>query len=248
MALFAKKKATPIISQEITTAVPAIEASILRKNNIVLLTIDERWTSLFSGKSLPPKLNELQNIMNDMLRKEASLRQEMENIEPSKKKALQQIMKLTKDAFEGGDAKAKDSLQKSRDEIERINLRWSSLVEEIDTIELELKELNLQILKQTVIAVIETMQKGKEKLPSIVSEISRLEKEAEVLKDERNRFIDNWNLLSEPFTKLYGTEYVHMLESTFVKELQETRLLFQALNLKTATESETETGHETNSI
>ena len=247
MALFSKKKKLPGTAQETNIEVPSIDATILRKNNIVLLTIDERWTGLFSGKTLSPKLTELQNTMNEMLRKEASLRQEMENIEPSKKKALQHIMKMTKDAFEGGDVKAKESLQKSRDEIERINLRWSSLVEEIDTIELQLKDINLQILKHTVIAVIDTMRKGKEKLPRIAEEISGLENQLLRLKNERDHLAVNWSDLSEPFTKLFGTEYVHLLESAFAKEIQESRQLLQSLHITTLDSPEKEVGNENSS-
>ncbi len=208
------------IAQEAAMEVPALDPAVLRRNNIGMLTIDERWTGLFTGRTLPQQLEAMQNAINEALKREATIRQELEQLEPAKRKAMAQIIRLTKEAFEDGDARAKESLKASRDEIERINLRWSKLMEEMDGIAETQREANLALLRETVVQVFKAMRAAQERIPRLDEEIREIEARLAALRKERDTLAVDWSRLSEPFTKLYGTEYVHLLETQFAADIQ----------------------------
>ncbi len=58
-----------------------LDKSVLRQNNITRLTIDERWTKLFSGLPMSPAIERMQNEMNELIKQEAMLRHEQESLE-----------------------------------------------------------------------------------------------------------------------------------------------------------------------
>lgn len=242
MGLFGKKapKAQKNLpEQDDGIDIPDIDPAMLRRNSVVLLTIDERWTGLFTGRTLPHSLEALQNAMNETLKREATIRQELEQLEPAKRKAMGQIIRLTKEAFEDGDARAKESLKSSRDEIERINLRWSALMEEMDGIGDMLRDANLALLRETAVQVFKTMRAAQVRIPALDAEISDLEARLAALRKERDTLAVDWSHLSEPFTKLYGPEYVHLLETQFAADIQASMRLLAPVPAPAATPSAT---------
>ncbi len=239
MALFGKKTPKPVpVPASTEVEVPEVDPSLLRKNGIVLLSIDERWTALFSGRTLPPALSALESEMDGLLRRQAALHQELEQLEPGKKRAMQQIMKLTKEAFEDGNLEAKKTLQQSRDEIERINLRWSALLEETESVDASLRTANLTMMKVTASHVFSTLRQAQSRLPVLVEEIAGMEAELERKKVERDSMALDWSALSEPFTRLYGMEYVQMLETQFAQDIHESIKLLQSLQLPVPPENQ----------
>lgn len=230
MAFFGKKAAKSVKSGGRNPShgsdlqVPPLEPASLRQNNISRLTLDERWTGLFSGTTLPSSLAELQQQMNGAIKREALQNGELERMEPTKKKAMNEIIRLTKEAFEDGDEKAREKLLKRREEIESINLRWSKLLEERDALTDELRALNLQMLQETARHVFATMRRAQVEVPAIDAEIGQLEQRLHELRQARERLALDWNKLSEPFAKLYGTAYVRQLETQFAAEIQASRV------------------------
>ena len=223
MGLFGKKAPKvpkPVTEQDAGIDIPELDPGMLRRNSVVLLTIDERWTSLFTGRTLPQPLEAMQNAMNETLKREATIRQELEQLEPAKRKAMGQIIRLTKEAFEDGDARAKEALKASRDEIERINLRWSALMEEMDGIGDTLREANLALLRETVVQVFKAMRTAQARIPDLDAEIRDTDTKLVALRKERDTLAVDWSRLSEPFTKLFGPEYVQQLETQFAADIQ----------------------------
>lgn len=231
MALFGKrtpktgKPGGKSSNMESDVQVPVLEPAILRQNNVSRLTLDERWTGLFTGLNLPPVLLELQQKMNELVKQEALHNGELERMEPTKRKAMNEIIRLTKEAFEDGDEKARQKLLKRREEIESINLRWSKLLEERDVLTDNLRELNLQLLLETARYVFSTMRRAQTEVPAIDVEIKQLEDRLVELRQARERLALDWNKMSEPFTKLYGTAYVRQLETQFAPEIQSAQKL-----------------------
>lgn len=205
--------------------IPPMEPAALRQNNVTRLTLDERWTGLFTGLTLPPSLLELQQQMNELIRQEANQNGELERLEPTKKRAMHDIIRLTKEAFEDGDEKAKAILLNKREEIETINLRWSKLLEERDALVDTMRDLNVQLLQETVRHVFATMRRAQTEVPALDAEIRELEARLHQRRQDRDRLALDWNHLSEPFSRLLGTPYVRQLETQFVLEIQASRTL-----------------------
>jgi hypothetical protein len=68
------------------------------------------------------------------------------------------------------------------------------------------------------------MRRAQVEVPAIDAEIGQLEQRLHELRQSRERLALDWNKLSEPFAKLYGTAYVRQLETQFAAEIQTSRV------------------------
>jgi len=194
---------------------PYLEKSALRQNNITRLTIDERWTKLFASLPMSPAIEKMQNEMNELIKKEAMLRQEQESLEPNKRKLMQTIMDLTKDAFEENDDQAKSELKRCKKEIERINDRMEKIQEEIERNNDELREANLRLLIETVQYVFSTLKNNKERAEAITRELESIKERENALREELDSINLDWTSFAVYFTELLGSDHVKRLESQF---------------------------------
>ena len=175
-----KKDSKEIESQKGITNVQ-FDSSILRKNNITRLSIDERWTKLFVTIQMPPELKKSEEEMNELIKKEAMLKNEQENLEPQKRKCMKQIMSLTKEAFENDNEEAKKKLKECKKEIERINDRTNNILEDIEELEEEMREANLELLNRSINYIFSTLKVNNERALQIKKSLQRLKKKENCL-------------------------------------------------------------------
>lgn len=194
---------------------PYIDKSILRQNNISRLTIDERWTKLFSNLPMSPIIEKLQNEMNELIKKEAMLKQEQENLDPNKKMLMKKIISLIKDAFEENDDSAKSELKKCRKNIEKINERMDKIFEDIEKTHDELREANVRLLNETVEYIFSTLKGNKERAETITRELKLIRQRENALKEELDSINLDWTSFAVHFTELLGIDLVKRLESQY---------------------------------
>jgi len=192
-----------------------LDRSVLKQNNITRLTIDERWTRLFSSLPMSPAIERMQNELNELIKKEALLKQEQESLEPTKKKIMNRIIYLTRDAFEENDAEAKTELKRCSREIERINDRMDKILEDIERISDELREANMTLLNETVHYIFSTLKNNKERAEAIIKELELIREKEKALKEELESINLDWTSLAVDLTELIGAEHVKRLESQF---------------------------------
>jgi len=145
-----KKSSQGNESVEVFNANVTFDSSILRKNNITRLSIDERWTKLFVTIKITPELQKAEEEMNELIKEEAMLRNEQDNLEPQKRKCMNQIMNLTKEAFDNDNDTAKQKLKECKKEIEKINNRINNILEDVENLEDKLREENLNLLNKSI--------------------------------------------------------------------------------------------------
>ncbi len=196
-----------------------LDLSVLKKNNITRLTIDERWTKLFAIISMSPELEAAQAEVNELIKKEAMLRQEQENLEPSKRKCMNQIISLTKDAFENNNNEAKNKLKECKKEIERINARMDKILEDIEKVSDSLKESNMNLLIQSIHYIFTTLKQNKLRAQEIRQELAQIEARQQALNQELESINVDWTSLAVDITELIGSDNVRNLEKEF--ELEE---------------------------
>lgn len=192
-----------------------IDAAVLRENNITRLTIDERWTKLFVNLPMSPAIEKAQNEMNELIKKEAMLRQEQENLEPNKKKLMNKIISLTKGAFEDNDDAAKAELRDCKREIERINDRMDKIHEDIERVNNDLREANIRLLNETVSYIFSTLRSNKERAEAITKELEEIRQREKKLQEELDTINLDWTSFAINFTDLLGSDLVNKLETQY---------------------------------
>ena len=194
---------------------PKFDRKILRKNNISLLILDERWNSLFTTIEKTPEIIKCEERIKDLLKEQSRLTAESKEIALIKKRCMDKIMKLTTEAFENNNDQAKDEMQDCHKEIQRINDRAISLEEELENVPDQIGEANLELLDLSVNIVYFRIRSSQKR----VEELEKLMEEAHIKLKE---YIDEKGNLSQDYTDIYtyfhdllGAEELEKLDKEF---------------------------------
>lgn len=194
-----------------------LDIKILRKNNISLLILDERWNKLFVNTPKTPAIERCEQRLKELLKEESRLTSEQKEMASKKKRHMDNIMKLTTDVFEKNDEGAKKKMQLSESEIKKINERFKRITEQLDGLPERLKQANLELLEQTVSIVYY-------KIRSSGKRVEELEKLIDESRTKLKEYIDEKELLSQDDTDIYsyfhdllGAEELEKLDKVFFK-------------------------------
>ncbi|NLX64697.1 MAG: hypothetical protein GX022_08005 [Clostridiaceae bacterium] len=220
MQLFRRKQkdSKGIKSSTAVNANVRFDASVLRKNNITRLSIDERWTKLFVDIQMSPELKKAEEEMNGLIKREAMLKNEQENLEPQKRRCMNQIMSLTKEAFENNNETAKQQLKECKKEIERINERINNIQEDIDKLEDKLREANLEFLNKSINYIFSELKAKNERALQIKKELAELEERKKLLSQELENISLDWTKYAVDLTELIGADPVKEFEEAYKLE------------------------------
>lgn len=179
-----------------------LDRRILRKNNISLLLLDERWNKLFVNNQKTPEITACEEKLTGLLKTQARLLAEEKDNAADKKKYMDMILKLTPAVFDAGDTAAKEEMQNCEKEIKRLNEKSAENQEELDSIPDKLKDVNLELLENTVKAVyfkIRAEQKRVDELSALIAET----------RERLKAYIEEKETLSQDHTDTYS--YFHDL-------------------------------------
>jgi chromosome segregation ATPase len=182
------------------------------------LSIDERWTKLFVTIKMPPEIQKAEEEMNELIKKEAMLKNEQDNLEPQKRKCMNKIMSLIKEAFENDNETAKQKLKECKKEIERINDRIDNVLEDIEKLEDEMREANLELLNKSINYIFSTLKTNNERALEIKKELAEIEERKKLLGEELESISLDWTNYAVDLTELIGTDPVKEFEEVYKLE------------------------------
>jgi hypothetical protein len=187
----------------------------LRKNDISLLILDERWNKLFVNTPKTPAIEHSEQKLRELLKEQARLTAEQKENSVQKKRHMDNIIKLTPAVFEQNDESAKKEMQVSESEIKRINDRAKKIEEELDDMPDRIKDANLDLLELTVSVVyfkIRTSGKRVEELEKLIDETKA--KLKQYIEEKESLAQDDTDIYSY-FHDLLGAEELEKLDRKF---------------------------------
>jgi len=191
------------------------DKNVLRKNDISLLTIDERWNVLFTNTEKTPEIEKYELEITELLKEQSRLIGEAKEISIRKKTCMEKIIKLTTEAFDNNNEKAKDEMQACDKEIKRINERAIKIEERLDSIPDSIKETNLCLLELIVNVIYFKIRANQKR-------VAELEKLVEETRTNLKLYIDEKESLSQDDTDIYsyfhdllGAEELEKLDKNF---------------------------------
>ncbi len=221
MRLFKRKPAVetmPMEQGEEKNVNVVFDTSILRKNDITRLSIDERWTKLFVAIKMTPEIEKAEKEMNELIKEEAMLRQEQDNLEPQKRKCMNEIMSLTKEAFENDNNEAKLRLKECKKEIEKINKRIDNVMGDIEKLQDKLRQANVELLNNSINYIFSTLKNKNQRALEIKDELEELEQKKKALEEELENISVDWTNYAIDLTELIGTDPVKEFEAVYKLE------------------------------
>lgn len=179
-----------------------LDIKVLRKNNISLLILDERWNKLFANTEKSAGIEHYEKQLRDLMKEQARLLTEQKTIAVLKKNNMDKIISLTPEVFDKNDETAKNEMQFAEKEIKRINDRAKIIGERLNVIPDEIKQANLKLLEETISVVyfkIRSSGKRVEELEGLIDEC----------RAKLKQYIDEKEALSQDDTDIYS--YFHDL-------------------------------------
>lgn len=194
------------------------DRKVLRKNDISLLILDERWNKLFENALKTAGIAACEEKLKGLIKDEARLLAESKEIAISKKRHMDCIIRLTPAVFENNDLNAKKEMELCEKEIKRINEREKKIEEELDKLPDSKRATNLELLEHTVNVVYF-------KIRSSSKRVTELEKLIEETREKLKQYIDEKESLSQNDTDIYsyfhdllGGEELEKLDKIFFKD------------------------------
>lgn len=178
------------------------DKKLLKKNNIHLLILDERWNGLFKDTDKTVEIIQCEKKLKELLKYEAQLTSELKELAHRKKVCMDTIIRLTSDVFDKNDAQAKEKMQSCEKEIKYINKRTKKIEEELEITPDKVKDANLELLEHAVNTIYFKMRSNQKRY-------KQLEKLIEVTSKKLQEYTEEMEALYQDDTDVYT--YFHDL-------------------------------------
>lgn len=179
-----------------------LDIKVLRKNDISLLILDERWNKLFTNTQKSPVIEQYEKQLKDLMKEQARLLTEQKAIPVLKKNNMDKIISLTSEVFDKNDETAKNEMQLAEKEIKRLNDRAKIIEDRLNEIPDEIKQVNLRLLEETINVVYF-------KIRSAGKRVKELEGLIDECKAKLKQYIDEKESLAQDDAEIYS--YFHDL-------------------------------------
>ncbi|MCX7749017.1 MAG: hypothetical protein N2645_19330 [Clostridia bacterium] len=197
---------------------PKFDRKILRKNDISLLILDERWNGLFENKEKTPEIIRCEEKIRELLKDEVRLNSQLKEISPRKRHFMDKIMKLTTEAFDKNNDDAKSEMRQCEKEIKKLNEKALEIENELDTLPGLLKEANLELLEHTVTLVYFKMREDQKRSRELDQLIEDTKSKLEEYILERDSLSQNDTATYSYFHDLIGGEELEKLDKEYFGE------------------------------
>ncbi|MBE5962563.1 MAG: hypothetical protein E7256_14495 [Lachnospiraceae bacterium] len=148
--------------------------SIFRGKKIPILTLDEKWLSIFTEDNRNAKIRSLQADLNALLMRQGRLSGDIKGYKRIKAQFMQDIVEnMEVDQSFFGKLKAK-KLEKSQKKILEINERLEKAEEEEKELPNEIKRVNEELLKESIQICYGRISENSRKINELDEEISEM--------------------------------------------------------------------------
>ncbi len=179
-----------------------LDIKVLFNNDISLLILDERWNGLFNNITKTSDIIDYENKIKELLKEQSRLIAEAKEITAKKKECMDNIIKLTTEAFENNNEEARTEMQDCEKIIVEINKRAKEIEDRLSAVPKEIRQANLELLEQTVKLVYFSTKENQLR-------VEELDKEIVQTKEQLKKLIDERGLLAQDDTDMYS--YFHDL-------------------------------------
>ena len=146
---------------------------IVRNRKLPILTLDSRWHEIFPDGEKTAGIKELEQKLNELLRKQGKLVNEVKELKQLKKKLMDEIVaNMNIDDSPIGKAKEK-KLEKNKKYILEINEKIDKEMEELSELPYRIREVNEELLIESFSICYNRIQKQMDKIKEVSDWITK---------------------------------------------------------------------------
>lgn len=193
-------------------------ASVLTGKNIPILTLDNKWHQLFTQTNPDKEILQLEETLNDLLRKQGKANNDIKEIKRLKKRLMDEIMENADEAVSGKDKQAESKQEQNTRLINECNEKIEECEDLLIELPREINRVNLSLMKKTMEVCADTLKKNQEEIEETGRWIARIRVE---LKKRLIRKQEQEQMNQELYAymhDIFGHEVIDIFDLEYMKE------------------------------
>lgn len=193
----------------------------LEGKKIPILTLDNKWYRLLTEEARS-RVSGLEEQLNDLLKLQGKLTNEVKDIKRLKKKLMNEIVTLVDETGQEEDSENARKIEQNKSLVEECNERLDARQDELLELPRQIDEVNFQLMLATMDCCYDTMQenaRGIQEIGQWVSEI-RVELKKRLIRkqemEQRNSAIYSY------MHDVFGTEVIEIFDMQYNSEEEKT--------------------------
>ena len=124
--------------------------NILKDKKLPILTLDNRWHELFQDEQKPLEIRELEQQVNDLLKKQGKLVNDIKDMKKLKSNLLQDIMEHMEISNHTAGTGKDKKLGKNKQYITELNVKIEQAMDDLGEIPYEIKKVNEALMAESI--------------------------------------------------------------------------------------------------
>ena len=187
----------------------------LSGKRIAPLTLDNKWHQLFDGGEGPPKIQAKADELNNLLKEQGNINNEMKKVKGLKKKLLDELVPLAEDASKG-DKNAIAEVEKHKKLVDDCNAHLDEYQDQILDYPHLIDDVNKQLMLLTMEDCYSRLQSNGKEIEEISKWIDefRIELKKNVVR-KQDKELANHRLYSY-MHDIFGTEVIDIFDMQYI--------------------------------
>ncbi len=151
--------------------------NLVKNKKLPILTLDARWHEIFTEDEKTPVIKQLEQQVNDLLKKQGKLVHDIKDMKKLKNSLIKEIMvNMDISADEAGRKKEK-KLSKNKQFITELNDKLEQAMDELGDLPYQIKDVNEALMAESVTLFYERLEKNKAQLQEVADWINQIREE-----------------------------------------------------------------------
>jgi DNA repair exonuclease SbcCD ATPase subunit len=188
---------------------------IVKDKKLPILTLDGRWHELFTEEQKSPEMKELEQKVNNLLKKQGKLVNDIKDMKKLKNNLLNEIRENMNIGNDAASRAKEKKLDKNKQFVNELNVKIDNAMEELADIPYQIKEVNEELMAVSINSFYDCIESNKEELKEVAAWISEMREELKrkiLLKQEletRNTKIYTYmhDILGHELMELFDREH-----------------------------------------
>ncbi len=198
-----------------------LDRRILRKNDISVLTLDERWNSLFGSFDKNSDIIECEKKIKSLLKEQAAAYDELKKAKKERKSLMDRVLELTKGAFEDECSGAREEMKECQKGIRLASVSIRELEGRLEELPELLRDVNLELLEHTINLVYVRIRRNMDRKKELEHLIRETRERLRSYIDESETLQVDDSSIYAYFHDLLGAEELEKLDEQFLKSQEE---------------------------
>lgn len=190
---------------------------IFKGRKIPLVTLDERWLSLFPEEEMTDAMISLRNAMNQLLKSQGKAVDTIKGYKRYKSQLMQEIVSnMEVDESPIGRLKVR-KLEKNQKLIQDLNTQLLQMEDELAAIPYQIRDTNEQLMGESTNICYQRLVKNTKKNKELKQEIAQLERELSGIKAEQTELERKNREIYLYLHDMLGTENMKLIDDSLDK-------------------------------